>query len=360
MANHCLYHFKNKITIEEVEKHIRTFCRDRLGDESLVSSNDGYIEVKIPVPDSQYPMSASFFLRNSKTLEHRHVHFGFEFATKIAEYAAWKMKATHGTDEGISEKLGANNFTSKPLIKFIEDYSNGLDSNSTNLFKKLLNPKIKSLYMNEDKFLNKFNKICAFYYIGISENTTKDYEIEHKNLYDKREKEVISQIKDDKYDCFYGNSLRAAISCANYPLALSLIDNGIELKDNIDLSDYNHPKYIKKEYLKDISMPLCVLAVHSIEQGSRPEYISQVISKLIQHGADPFLKDSRGMDSLDCFFLNRTPTKKQSEMIFNAFRENIDPKKLKGKITDSDLTETKKELYLSMVKTFNAKAFKLK
>lgn len=268
------------------------------------------------------------------------------------------MKATHGTDDGVGEKLGANNFTSKPVIKFIEDYSNGLESTSSKLFKKLLSPKIKSLYMNEDKFLSKFNKLCAFYYPGIDSNTKKNYELDYQSLFDKKEKEVISQIKKDDYDCFYGNSLRAAISSCNYPLAISLIDNEVDIKDNIDLSTYKHPEYIKKDFLKDISMPLCILALHSLEQNSRPENIYQLMTRLIQNGADPFLKDSRGMDSLDCFFLSKVPTKKQSEMILNAFKENITPKNLKAKISESNLTETQKDTYLSMIKTFNSNKIK--
>lgn len=61
MANHYYYHFKNKITIEEVEQHIKTFCRERLGNEALASRDGDYVEVTIPVADTLYPMSASFF-----------------------------------------------------------------------------------------------------------------------------------------------------------------------------------------------------------------------------------------------------------------------------------------------------------
>lgn len=356
MANHCFYKFNQNVTLDEVEQAVRFYCKERLGDESLVVRDEEVIGVKIPVQSHNEAM-ALFWLKNAKTLEHRHPRFGFDFGVKIAEFVAWSLKSTHGTDEGIPYKINANNFLSKPLINFAQSLEFFGEPLSIKLLKKLI-PEIKSVYMNEKNFLSPLNQKCAFYYK--ESQTQDDYSKKLTLKYNKVLKEIINNKKHDNGDIFYGNAIRAALSNANFKLVGDLIDQGFEVKDTVNYNEMNKPSYISDNYFKAIKMPLLCLMLNVVEHDTPNNEIYNIMSKLLQNGANIHEKDGRGLDTIDNFLLTKILNKNQISVIFQVLNDYVEPKKLKEKIKNSDLTEVKKESYLSFVKTFHAKTLKIK
>lgn len=366
MANHCFLHFKKSVTLEEVEDAIRFYCEKRLGLKDKVYRTKDVIHVKLP-GFFDYPLEASYWLKDAKTLEHRHImDRDWQLSTKIFDFIGWSLKATHKTDEGVSEKINPHFFLSHPAI-LPDGYEHELKSSKIveeahKIYQNLFHEH-KNLFKKEKQHVKAINQLAAFWYPAPEDKALleKPYWKSMSEAFEKRLVQIEELIKDTSFkdyntqDFAYGDILRAALSNSNYKLAGWLIDKGVPVNDKIDFKNVSKPGYVSKDFLEKINMPLLHIAFIAIEENIRSECVYNITKKLLQSGANPYLKDSRGLNAIEIFLYNKTPTKKQHEAILKAFVENLDNEELLENINNATIDFAKKEQYKSKIEELKQK-----
>ena len=265
-----------------------------------------------------------------------------------------------------SEKINPHFFLSHPAI-LPDGYEHELKSSKIveeahKIYQNLFHEH-KNLFKKEKQHVKAINQLAAFWYPDPEDKALleKPYWKSMSEAFEKRLVQIEELIKDTSFkdyntqDFAYGDILRAALSNSNYKLAGWLIDKGVPVNDKIDFKNVSKPGYVSKDFLEKINMPLLHIAFIAIEENIRSECVYNITKKLLQSGANPYLKDSRGLNAIEIFLYNKTPTKKQHEAILKAFVENLDNEELLENINNATIDFAKKEQYKSKIEELKQK-----
>lgn len=359
MQNTTLLHFKNKITLDDVESAARFYAEERLGLSNAIScdKNEQKIIFKQNIKtkdltDNDDTFICHFKMPHDTLLEHSFAETGnIPFRKGLLDYIGWKLGASYRTEDYSDVKKPLNTFLTHPYICF-----NGVPDISDNWLETSIHYLLghKHAYYNEIFDVSPMNRLCQADYPYI-ENAKYQKQKEANYRLEKYMKRVAKTICNSPYrvDYLFGDAIRCAIINSNLKIVEELLKNNFLLTDILDLSLLPHPEYISKKYLKEISIPILCLTLQSLSSDSFSPHYAHVIKMMIRRGANPYSSDYLGRDSLDYLLNTSHLLKKHKVIVFNEIAKYFHPLDVNRRILESKMTEAQKEFYTEQVKTLD-------
>ncbi len=356
MQNKTLLHFKNKITLDDVESAAKFYAEERLGLSNAIGCNRDEQEIIFKqniktkdLVDNDYTFVCYIKMPHDTLLEHSFAETGnIPFRKGLLDYIGWKLGASYRTEDYSDVKQPLNTFLTHPYICF-----NGVPDISDNWLEISIHYLLGNnhAYFNEIFDISPMNKLCKSDYPYI-ENAKYQRQKEWNHRLEKYMKRVAKTIRNSPYrvDYLFGDAIRCAIINSNLKIVEELLKNNFLLTDILDLSLLPHPEYISKKYLREISMPILCLTIQCLSSDSFSPQYAHVIKMMICRGANPYSSDYLGRDSLDYLLNTSHLLKKHKVIVFNEIAKYFHPLDVNRRIAESKMTETQKEFYTEQAK----------